>query len=136
MRPPCFVGRRRSLRDLLCVRDAVSREPGLDSDELARHLDATGLDRLVVRLRAPNATKLDWKSLKDPPVAMIGEQFDATLRRYRVEVLQAEYDDGGAAARRDLTAEAFERMAARRRALDRAKAEEPVVTHALPGGEA
>ncbi|MEC9346141.1 MAG: DNA primase [Pseudomonadota bacterium] len=121
---------------LLAIRDAVSREPGLDSDGLARHLDATGLDRLVVRLRAPNATKLDWKSLKDPPLEMVGEQFDATLRRYRVEVLQAEYDDAWAAARRELTAEAFERMAALKRALDRAKAEEPVVTRASLGGEA
>lgn len=123
-------------RLLVTLREQLSRDPGLDSESLARHLTAAGLDRIVTRLRAPSATKLDWKSHRATPVSVIREQFEATLRRYRVDILTAEYEDAAAEARRELTEEAFGRLTALKRALEQAKSDEPVLAHASLGGDA
>lgn len=119
---------------LMRIRDAVYREPGLDSEALSRHLSRSGLERLVTRMSAPSAARLDWAAKRNPPAEAIRQLFDATLRRYRVEVLQTDYEEAVAEARREVTAEAIERMAALRRALDRAKAEEPTSVGLAGGG--
>ncbi len=110
---------------LMMIREALYAEPGLDSEALARHLSRSGLERLVTRMSAPSAARLDWAAKRNPPADAVRQLFDATLRRYRVEVLQTDYDEAVAEARREVTAEAIERMAALRRALDSARAEEP-----------
>lgn len=110
---------------LMLIREALYAEPGLDSDALARHLSRSGLERLVTRMSAPSAARLDWAAKRNPPADAVRQLFDATLRRYRVEVLQTDYEEAAAEARREVTAEAIERMAALRRALDSAKADEP-----------
>lgn len=120
---------------LMQIRDAVYREPGLDTEALSRHLSRSGLERLVTRMSAPSAARLDWAAKRNPPAEAIRQLFDATLRRYRVEVLQTDYEEAAAQARREVTAEAIERMAALRRALDRAKAEEPTSVGVAGGGE-
>lgn len=117
---------------LMLIREALYAEPGLDSDALARHLSRSGLERLVTRMSAPSAARLDWAAKRNPPADAVRQLFDATLRRYRVEVLQTDYEEAVAEARREVTAEAIERMAALRRALDSAKAEEPT---GIRGGE-
>ncbi len=116
--------------------DALYAEPGLDSEALARHLSRSGLERLVTRMSAPSAARLDWAAKRNPPADAVRQLFDATLRRYRVEVLQTDYEDAVAEARREVTAEAIERMAALRRALDSAKAEEPTGIRGAGGGDA
>lgn len=120
---------------LMQIRDAVYREPGLDTEALSRHLSRSGLERLVTRMSAPSAARLDWAAKRNPPAEAIRQLFDATLRRYRVEVLQTDYEEAAAQARREVTAEAIERMAALRRALDRAKAEEPTSVGVAGGSE-
>eukprot|EP00657_Telonema_sp_P-1_P010257 TRINITY_DN4608_c0_g1_i3.p2 TRINITY_DN4608_c0_g1~~TRINITY_DN4608_c0_g1_i3.p2 ORF type:complete len:127 (+),score=34.43 TRINITY_DN4608_c0_g1_i3:54-434(+) len=94
-----------------------------------------GLERLVTRMSAPSAARLDWAAKRNPPADAVRQLFDATLRRYRVEVLQTDYEEAAAEARREVTAEAIERMAALRRALDSAKADEPTGIRGAEDGD-
>ncbi|MDF1719727.1 MAG: DNA primase [Minwuia sp.] len=120
---------------LMAIRDALYTAPGLDSEALARHLSRSGFEQVVTRMSAPSAARLDWASERNPPADAVQQHFDATLLRYRIEVLQTDYEEAASEARREVTAEAIERMAALRRALDRAKAEEPTGISGAGGGD-
>ena len=115
-------------RALVIMRDASMRQAELDSAELSRHLLAAGYERLIERLNAPNAARLSFKSRKDTPYSEIREQFDATLHRYRVEMVQEELNEAVAIARRELSAQAFDRVSALKLELDRLMASEPTAS--------
>jgi DNA primase len=115
-------------RALVIMRDAAMRQAELDSGALSRHLLAAGYERLIARLSAPNAARLSFKSRKDTPYSEIREQFDATLHHYRIEAVQEELNEAVTIARRELSAEAFDRVSALKLELDRLMASEPTAS--------
>jgi DNA primase len=119
---------------LMLLRDAVMRHPGLDSEAISRHFHAAGLQNLIERLRAPTAVRLNFRSSKNMTLTEVGEQFGATLHRYRIEALEEEHREAAAISRRDLTQEALERQFALKQELDRLRASEPAAMMAARAG--
>jgi len=119
---------------LMLLRDAAIRHPGLDSEAISRHFRTAGLQTLIERLCAPTAARLNFRSSKDLTLAEAGEQFGATLHRYRIEALEEEHREAAAISRRDLTQEALERQFALKQELDRLRAAEPAAMQAARAG--
>lgn len=119
---------------LMLLRDAAMRQPGLDSEVISRHFHAAGLQTLIERLRTPTAVRLNFRSSKDMTLTEVGEQFGATLHRYRIEALEEEHREAAAISKRDLTQEALERQFALKQELDRLRASEPAAMQAARAG--
>lgn len=119
---------------LMVLRDVANRQPGLDSEAVSRHFHAAGLQNLIERLRTPTAARLNFRSSKDMTLAEAGEQFGATLHRYRIEALEEEHREAAANSKRDLTQAALERQFAIKKELDRLRASEPAAMQAARAG--
>lgn len=121
-------------RALMLLRDAAIREPGLDRTVITRHFHAAGLLPLIERLSAPNAAKLNYRSGETLTPELAGEQFGATLHRYRIEALEEEHREAAAIAKRDLTQAALDRHYAVKQELERLRASEPAATRSARAG--
>lgn len=119
---------------LMVLRDVANRQPGLDSEAVSRHFHVAGLQNLIERLRTPTAARLNFRSSKDMTLAEAGEQFGATLHRYRIEALEEEHREAAANSKRDLTQAALERQFAIKKELDRLRASEPAAMQAARAG--
>jgi len=108
----------------MALRDLANESERLDRTAITRHFDAAGLLSLIERLCAPNAARLNFRSRKDVSLAEIGEQFGATLLRYRIELLEDEHRESVNVSRRDMSEEALSRQFALKQELDRLRASE------------